>query len=55
MDGVFAILLGLLYVIFMLFCWRDFQNNNPSKQDEEQLNNLKTKNQLNTVKLLKVT
>ena len=27
----------------------------PFEQDEEQLNNLKTKNQLNKVKLLKVT
>ena len=42
MAGVFAILLCLLYVIFILFCWRDFQKNNPSKQYDEQLKDLIT-------------
>jgi len=42
MDGVFAIFLVLLCVIFILFCWRDFQKNNPSKQYEDQLKDLKT-------------
>ena len=44
MGGVFAILLGLLYVICILFCWRDFEKNNPSKQNEDQLKDLKQKN-----------
>ena len=43
MDGVFSIFLGLLYVIFILFCWRDFQKNNPSKQFEDRLKDLKQK------------
>ena len=42
MDGVFAILLCLLYVICILFCCRYINGKNPSKQFEEQLNNLKT-------------
>jgi phosphatidylglycerophosphatase A len=41
MSIVFMIFLGFLYAIFILFCWRDFQKNNPLKQFEEQLNNLK--------------
>ena len=44
MDGVFAIPLVFLGVIFMLFCWHDFQNNNPSKQCENQLKDQKTEN-----------
>ena len=39
MGGVFAISLG---VIFLLFCWRDFEKNNPSKQYKDQLKDLKT-------------
>ena len=39
MGGVFAISLG---VIFLLFCWRDFEKNNPSKQNEGQLKDLQT-------------
>ena len=42
MDGVFAIFLGLLYVISILFCRSYIRGNNPSKQYDEQLNNLKT-------------
>jgi hypothetical protein len=38
MGGLFAISLG---VIFILFCWRDFEKNNPSKQYEDQLKDLK--------------
>ncbi len=55
MNGVLAIFLGLLYVICILFCWSYIRGNNPSKQYKEQLNNLKTENQLHKVKLLKVT
>ena len=42
MEGVSAIFLCLLYVIFILVCWRDFQKNNPSKQYRNQLKDLTT-------------
>jgi hypothetical protein len=43
MDGVFAIFLGLLYVICILFCWSYINGENPSEEFEEHLNDLKTK------------
>ena len=55
MRIVIEICLGLLYVSCVLGCCLYFRNKRPFEQDEEQLNNLKTKNQLNKVKLLKVT
>ena len=41
MAGLFAIFLGLLYVVFILFCWWEFQKNNSSKQNEGQLKDQK--------------
>ena len=55
MRIVIEICLGLSYVSCVLVCCLYFRNKRPFEQDEEQLNNLKTKNQLNKVKLLKVT
>jgi len=39
----FMICLGLLYLICLLFCWRDLQKNSPSKQYEDQLKDQKQK------------
>ena len=42
MRIVIEICLGLLYFNFLIVCCLYFRNNNPLKQYEEQLNDLKT-------------
>ena len=42
MRIVLEIFLGLLYINCILFCCRYFQKNNPLKQYEEQLKDLRT-------------